>query len=101
MNDTVKGGDFYNLPELVEVMANGAAPALNWMIDEGGAQIRPTVTRAGGHTAYRTHSAVAGVGSTAGLNPVSPQDCEEPRSKDIGPAGAADAVAMRLARRNR
>ncbi len=62
INDTVKGGDFYNLPELVEVMANGAAPALNWMIDEGGAQIRPTVTRAGGHTAYRTHSAVAGVG---------------------------------------
>jgi len=32
------------------------------MIDEGGAKIRPTVTRAGGHTAYRTHSAVAGVG---------------------------------------
>ncbi len=61
-NDTVKGGDFYNLPELVEVMVNGAAPALDWMINEGGAQIRPTVTRAGGHTAYRTHTAVAGVG---------------------------------------
>ncbi|MBU1564518.1 MAG: flavocytochrome c [Proteobacteria bacterium] len=61
-SDTVKGGDYYNLPELVEVMANGAEPALNWMIDEGGAQIRPTVTRAGGHSAYRTHSAVAGVG---------------------------------------
>ncbi|MFH0782759.1 MAG: flavocytochrome c [Pseudomonadota bacterium] len=60
--DTVKGGDYYNLPELVEVMANGAESALNWMIDEGGAQIRQTVTRAGGHTAYRTHSAVAGVG---------------------------------------
>lgn len=62
INDTLKGGDYYNLPELVEVMANGATDALNWMIDEGGAQIRPTVTRAGGHTAYRTHSAVAGVG---------------------------------------
>ena len=62
INDTLKGGDYYNLPELVEVVANGAADALNWMIDEGGAQIRPTVTRAGGHTAYRTHSAVAGVG---------------------------------------
>ncbi|HPV48579.1 MAG TPA: flavocytochrome c [Smithellaceae bacterium] len=61
-NDTLKGGDYYNLPELVQVMADGAAPALNWMIEEGGAQIRPTVTRAGGHTAYRTHSAVAGVG---------------------------------------
>ena len=62
LNDTVKGGDYYNLPELVEVMAKGAAPALDWMINEGGAKVRPTVTRAGGHTAYRTHSAVAGVG---------------------------------------
>ena len=61
-DDTVKGGDYYNLPELVEVMAKGAAPALDWMITEGGAKVRPTVTRAGGHTAYRTHSAVAGVG---------------------------------------
>ena len=61
-DDTVKGGDYYNLPELVEVMAKGAAPALDWMINEGGAKVRPTVTRAGGHTAYRTHSAVAGVG---------------------------------------
>lgn len=62
INDTLKGGDYYNIPELVEVMANGAAPALNWMVDDGGAKLRPTVTRAGGHTAYRTHSAVAGVG---------------------------------------
>jgi len=62
LTDTLKGGDFYNLPELVEVMVNGATDALNWMIDDGGAKIRPTVTRAGGHTAYRTHSAVAGVG---------------------------------------
>jgi urocanate reductase len=61
-NDTLKGGDYYNLPELAENMAKGAADALNWMIDEGGAKIRPTVTRAGGHSAYRTHSAVAGVG---------------------------------------
>ncbi|MGV8079297.1 MAG: flavocytochrome c [Syntrophales bacterium] len=62
INDTLKGGDYYSIPELVAVMANGAADALNWMIDEGGARVRPTVTRAGGHTAYRTHSAVAGVG---------------------------------------
>ena len=62
LNDTLKGGDYYNLPELVNVMVNGATDALNWMIDEGGAKIRPTVTRAGGHTAYRTHAAVAGVG---------------------------------------
>jgi fumarate reductase flavoprotein subunit len=62
LEDTIKGGDYYNLPELVQVMAGGAEQALNWMIDEGGAQVRPTVTRAGGHSAYRTHSAVAGVG---------------------------------------
>jgi len=61
-NDTLKGGDYYNLPELVENMTAGAPDALNWMIDEGGAKIRPTVTRAGGHSAYRTHSANAGVG---------------------------------------
>jgi urocanate reductase len=61
-NDTLKGGDYYSLPELAANVANGATEALNWMIDEGGAKIRPTVTRAGGHTAYRTHSASIGVG---------------------------------------
>jgi fumarate reductase flavoprotein subunit len=62
LDDTLKGGDFYNIPELVQTMCQGASEALNWMIDEGGARIRPTVTRAGGHTAYRTHPAVTGVG---------------------------------------
>lgn len=62
VDDTLKGGDFYSIPALVEVMAKGAPDALNWMIDEGGAKIRPTVTRAGGHTAYRTHAAVTGIG---------------------------------------
>ena len=60
--DTLKGGDYYSIPDLVEVLAAGATDALNWMITEGGAKIRPTVTRAGGHTAYRTHSANTGVG---------------------------------------
>ncbi|MCJ8499880.1 flavocytochrome c [Desulfatitalea alkaliphila] len=60
--DTIKGGDYYNLPDLVQVVAKGAAPALDWMISEGGARVRPTVTRAGGHSAYRTHTGVAGVG---------------------------------------
>jgi fumarate reductase flavoprotein subunit len=62
MEDTLKGGDYYNLPELVEVMATNAPDALNWMVEEGGAELRPTVTRAGGHSAYRTHAAAAGVG---------------------------------------
>jgi fumarate reductase flavoprotein subunit len=60
IKDTLKGGDFFSIPELVKVMAEGATDALNWMIDEGGAKIRPTVVRAGGHSAYRTHA--AGIG---------------------------------------
>jgi len=62
LDDTLKGGDYYNIPELVSVVTSGSPNALNWMMDEGGAKVRPTVTRAGGHTAYRTHTAVAGVG---------------------------------------
>ena len=61
MEDTLKGGDYYSIPELAKVMADGATDALALCI-EGGAQIRPTVTRAGGHTAYRTHAANSGVG---------------------------------------
>lgn len=60
IQDTLKGGDFYNVPALVKVMAEGATDALNWMIDDGGAKIRPIVVRAGGHSAYRTHA--AGIG---------------------------------------
>jgi urocanate reductase len=60
LDDTLKGGDFFSIPALVKVMVEGATDALNWMIDEGGAKIRPTVVRAGGHSAYRTHA--AGIG---------------------------------------
>jgi urocanate reductase len=61
-DDTLKGGDYYNIPALVEVLAKGAPDALNWMMDEGGAKLRESVTRAGGHTAYRTHTASIMVG---------------------------------------
>ena len=54
-DDTLKGGDYYNIPELVEVMVNGAPDALNWMIDEGGLKIREVLTKGGGHTASRGH----------------------------------------------
>ena len=60
--DTLKGGDYYNIPDLVEQMVNGATPALNWMIDDGGCKLREALTRAGGHSAYRTHTVVEGVG---------------------------------------
>jgi fumarate reductase flavoprotein subunit len=60
--DTIKGGDFYGNPELVRVLTEGATPALNWMIDDGGLKLRNVVNRTGGHTAYRTHTCVEGVG---------------------------------------
>lgn len=60
IDDTLKGGDYFSIPALVKVVAEGATDALNWMIDEGGAVIRPTVVRAGGHSAYRTHAAGSG-----------------------------------------
>ena len=60
--DTLKGGDFYGSPELVEVLVSGATPALNWMLDDGGLKLREILNRTGGHTAYRTHTCVEGVG---------------------------------------
>lgn len=60
--DTLKGGDFYNMPELVNNLTANASDALNWMIDDGGCKIREALTRAGGHSAYRTHTVVEGVG---------------------------------------
>jgi len=54
-DDTLKGGDYYNIPELVEVLVNESPAALNWMIDEGGLKLRDVLTRGGGHTAYRCH----------------------------------------------
>lgn len=60
--DTIKGGDFYGNPELARILAEGATPALNWMLDDGGLKLRDILNRTGGHTAYRTHTCVEGVG---------------------------------------
>lgn len=60
--DTLKGGDFYGVPELVEILANNATDALNWMIDAGGLKLREILNRTGGHSAYRTHTCADGVG---------------------------------------
>lgn len=62
-DDTLKGGDFFGDPKLIDVFIKGATPALNWMITEGGCKLRGALTRAGGHFAYRTHTTVAGNGS--------------------------------------
>ncbi|MBN1547070.1 MAG: flavocytochrome c [Syntrophaceae bacterium] len=60
--DTLKGGDYYGSPELVEVLVTGATPALNWMLDNGDLKLREILNRTGGHTAYRTHTCAEGVG---------------------------------------
>jgi fumarate reductase flavoprotein subunit len=62
IKDTLKGGDYYGNPELVKVFVDGTVPALNWMIDDGGLKLREVVNRTGGHSAYRTHTCVEGVG---------------------------------------
>jgi urocanate reductase len=61
MDDTLKGGDFYNIPELVEVMVKGAPDSLNWLIDAG-AHLRKTLPRIGGHSAHRSHHEVRSQG---------------------------------------
>lgn len=60
--DTLKGGDKYGFPELIQVMAEGAQPALDWMMKEGGLKLREILNRTGGHTNYRTHTCEEGVG---------------------------------------
>jgi fumarate reductase flavoprotein subunit len=60
--DTLKGGDYFCDPQLVDVLVEGATEGLNWMIDEGGCEIREALTRAGGHSCYRTHTTVQGKG---------------------------------------
>ncbi len=52
--DTLKGGDYYSIPALAEVMVKGAPDGLNWLIDAG-ASLRETLPRIGGHSAHRSH----------------------------------------------
>ncbi|MCK9392211.1 MAG: flavocytochrome c [Syntrophales bacterium] len=61
-DDTMKGGDYYNNPALVKIMVEDAPATLNWMMDQGGLKMREIASRAGGHTAYRARTCVAGVG---------------------------------------
>lgn len=56
VEDTLKGGDYYGIPELVEVMVKGAPDGLNWLLDAG-AKLQETLPRIGGHSAARSHMA--------------------------------------------
>ena len=58
MEDTLAGGGYYNIPELVEVMVKGAPDGLDWLISAG-AKLRKTLPRIGGHSAPRSHLAQA------------------------------------------
>ena len=60
--DTLKGGDFYNIPELVRIMVDNAPTALNWLLEEGDLKLKNVLIRIGGHSAYRDHVTLDGTG---------------------------------------
>ncbi|MDR1184316.1 MAG: flavocytochrome c [Coriobacteriales bacterium] len=58
--DTLRGGNYYNDPALVDVLAQNAPAGLDWMV-AAGVRFRDTVARIGGHGAYRSYqTAVSG-----------------------------------------
>jgi fumarate reductase flavoprotein subunit len=60
--DTLKGGDYYNIPELARVLVDNAPAALDWMLNEGGLKLKNVIIRIGGHSAYRDHVTLDGTG---------------------------------------
>ena len=56
LEDTLTGGDYYGIPELVEVMVKGAPEGLNWLM-AAGAELQETLPRIGGHSAARSYMA--------------------------------------------
>lgn len=63
LKDSLKGGDFFNIPELTKTVIDGSPDALNWMLDEGDLQLKNVLARIGGHSAYRDHISLNGSGS--------------------------------------
>ena len=57
--DILRGGDRVQDPELVRVLAYGAAEALNWLLDLG-LELNPVLTKPGGHSSFRCHSIKGG-----------------------------------------
>lgn len=60
--DTLKGGDYYNMPELVRILVDNAPVALDWMLKEGDLKLKNVIIRIGGHSAYRDHVTLDGTG---------------------------------------
>ena len=54
IEDTLKGGAYYNDPLLVEKMVKGAPDGLNWLIDAG-IEFEPTLHHLGAHSAARSY----------------------------------------------
>jgi urocanate reductase len=58
--DTLRGGGYYNLPDLVELLAKDAPSGLDWLVDAGVA-FKEVLARIGCHSAYRAYqSAMSG-----------------------------------------
>lgn len=57
MEDTLRGGGYYNDHALVEVLVREAPAGLDWLLDAG-AVFQELLHRIGGHSAYRSHHAV-------------------------------------------
>ncbi|MDX9745818.1 MAG: flavocytochrome c [Syntrophales bacterium] len=60
--DIIRGGNYYGHPDLAGLVAGQAPAALKWLLEEGYAKIRETVTMAPGHVAPRIHAAIGGSG---------------------------------------
>ncbi|GKS81588.1 urocanate reductase [Ligilactobacillus pabuli] len=62
IKDTLAGGDFMGDPKLVKNLVYGSPFYLNLLLDNG-LEVRPSLTRPGGHYGYRTYTMKHGVGS--------------------------------------
>ena len=56
MEDTLRGGGYFNNPALVELLVREAPDGLNWLLDAG-AEFHEILHRLGGHSTYRSHHA--------------------------------------------
>jgi len=56
MEDTIRGGNFHNLPELVEIMVKNAPAGLDWIVDAG-VPFKESLVQLGCHSKSRAYQA--------------------------------------------
>jgi fumarate reductase flavoprotein subunit len=61
MEDTLRGGDYFNDVELVKLLVREAPFGLNWLADAG-VEFEDTLPRIGGHSAHRSYQVKRGSG---------------------------------------